>query len=170
MEDHLCLKDHIKNIPDFPKPGVIFRDITPLLLNPRAYRSAIEGFIDHINENIVVGIETRGFLFAAPVASRINCPLVLVRKPGKLPREAYTASYELEYGTSELSVHKDIPKGNVIIIDDVLATGGTMQAAINVMEQAGCKVTKCGFLIELSYLKGREKIEKYNPFSLIRYS
>jgi adenine phosphoribosyltransferase len=166
------LKSKIRDVPDFPQPGVLFRDITPLLADPAAFRLAIramgEGFsgVDH-----VVAIESRGFILGAPVAFELGAGLVLVRKVGKLPNATYREDYGLEYGTNTVEIHTDaINKGErVLIVDDVLATGGTVRAAANLVERLGATVVGVSLLIELSFLAGREKLEGYQVSSLITY-
>jgi adenine phosphoribosyltransferase len=161
------LRDFIRIIPDFPKPGIMFNDITPLLLNPTAYSYAISQLADYAPKTkMIAGIESRGFLFAAPVAQALQLPLTILRKPGKLPYKTYNATYALEYGEAEIQVHQDVPKEPVLIIDDVLATGGTAQAACKLLEQAGCQVVGCAFLIDLG-IGGREKLT-HDVFTLIR--
>jgi adenine phosphoribosyltransferase len=168
------LKDFIKDVPDFPKQGILFKDITPLMENGKAYRYANILFTEYAREReatVIVGPEARGFIFGCPVASNMGIGFVPVRKPGKLPREALTASYDLEYGSASLSIHKNSirPGSKVIIIDDLLATGGTIEASIKLVEAQGATVVGLAFLIELTELKGREKLQGYNILSLIKY-
>ncbi len=168
------LSDHIRDIPDFPKPGILFKDITPLLANPDAFRTSIDQFAEHYQASdidAIGAVEARGFLFAAPLALRLNKPLIPLRKPGKLPYRTYSLKYDLEYGSAELHVHVDgIAKGDrVLMIDDVLATGGTMAAGCRLIEQAGGVVAGCAFLVELAFLGGREHLGGYELLSLIRY-
>jgi adenine phosphoribosyltransferase len=153
------LSAYIRDIPDFPKPGVLFKDITPLLADPGAFGYA------------VAAAEARGFLFAAPLALELNKPLIPLRKPGKLPYQTHSFKYDLEYGTTELHMHIDgvDPGANVLIVDDVLATGGTMAAACRLIEKAGGQVAGCAFLLELTFLKGRGPLKSYDIFSLITY-
>jgi adenine phosphoribosyltransferase len=168
------LTKYIRDIPDFPKPGILFKDITPLLAHPPVFRHAVEQLCDHYRGqqiDAVAAAEARGFLFAAPMALRMERPLVPLRKPGKLPYHTYTLEYELEYGRAELQVHIDgIEKGaRVLLIDDVLATGGTMGAACQLVKKAGGHVAGCAFLLELGFLKGRDKLRPHEVFSLIEY-
>lgn len=159
------LADYIVNVPDYPKPGIQFKDITNLLKSPKAFKSAVDllttAFIGE-NIDIVVSIESRGFLLGAPVAFALNTGVVPVRKKGKLPRSRITATYELEYGSDSLEMHSDgIGKGHrIVIIDDVLATGGTAKAVTDLVVSSGGKVVGYGFLIELDELKGKEKLDK----------
>ncbi len=160
------LEDLIIDIPDYPEPGVIFKDITPLIADSQGFASAI----DEISDNFmgrgitkVVGSEARGFVVGAPVAYRMGVGFVPARKPGKLPRETYSQSYELEYGTDSLQIHKDAmgPGDKVLIVDDLVATGGTSVATAKLVEQAGAEVVGFGFLLELAYLNPREIIGEY---------
>jgi adenine phosphoribosyltransferase len=168
------LKDFIRDIPDFPKPGILFKDITPLLAEPPAFARAIESLASHYCAqpiDAIAAAEARGFLIAAPLALELKKPLVPLRKPGKLPYRTYSLKYELEYGSAELQMHEDgVGKGaRVLLVDDLLATGGTMKAGCGLIEQAGGIVAGCGFLVELGFLKGREKLKPYDIFSLIVY-
>jgi adenine phosphoribosyltransferase len=168
------LTKYIRDIPDFPKPGILFKDITPLLAHPHALQHAIDAFTDHYRDkgvDVIAAVEARGFLFAAPIALALRKPLVPLRKPGKLPHRTYSLSYDLEYGSAELQVHIDaIENGSrVLLVDDLLATGGTMWAGCQLVEKAGGRVLGCAFLIELSFLGGREKLRPAEVFSLIRY-
>jgi adenine phosphoribosyltransferase len=168
------LANYIRDIPDFPKPGIVFKDITPLLAEPRAFQESIERMAAHYEGrpiDAVASAEARGFLFAAPLALRLKKPLIPLRKPGKLPYRTYSLKYELEYGSAELQVHTDgvVAGHNVLLLDDVLATGGTMQAGCQLIEKAGGKVAGCGFLVELAFLNGRERLKPYEVFSLIQY-
>jgi len=168
------LSDFIRDIPDFPKPGVLFKDITPLLADPAAFGYAVAKLSAHYatrGVDAVAAAEARGFLFAAPMALELLKPLVPLRKPGKLPYRTHSASYDLEYGSAELHVHIDgiNPGARVLLVDDVLATGGTMAAACRLIEKAGGSVAGCAFLIELSFLKGREKLPGIDIFSLLTY-
>ena len=168
------LKDYIESIPGFPKEGIIFRDVTPILQNAKAMRYCVDQFNDFVKSigaDIVIGPEARGFLFGVPVALENNVGFVPVRKPGKLPRETVNETYDLEYGQDELCVHADaiLPGQKVVIIDDLLATGGTMEAAAELIEKLGGEVVSMQFLIELEDLDGREKLTKYNVNSLIKY-
>ena len=168
------LKDYIRNIEDFPTPGILFRDITPLMMNADAFAYVVDAFADHYNgRNIstVMAIEARGFLLAAPLAYRIRRPLILARKEGKLPAESYRTEYSLEYGTNVVEVHRDSVRAgdNVLIVDDVLATGGTLAAAISLVEEAGANVEGLALLMELTALQGREHLAGYEVFTLMQY-
>jgi adenine phosphoribosyltransferase len=168
------LASYIRDIPDFPKTGIIFKDITPLLADPAAFQHAIKLLSDHYRDkhiDAVAAAEARGFLFAAPLALQLKKPLIPLRKPGKLPFRTYSLKYELEYGTAELQMHIDGVVGGhrVLLIDDLLATGGTMHAGCQLIEKAGGQVAGCAFLVELAFLKGRDKLRPYEIFSLIRY-
>ncbi|MGD9963935.1 MAG: adenine phosphoribosyltransferase [Candidatus Izemoplasmatales bacterium] len=166
--------DYIKNVPDFPIPGIQFKDITPLIGDPEAFRKAIDeltAFSKELNANKVIGPDARGFIIGAPVAYALNAGFVPVRKPGKLPREVITYDYELEYGENTLCMHKDAvkPGDRVVIIDDLLATGGTMEATIKLVETAGAKVVGLGFMIELIDLNGRERVKDFPIKVLMQY-
>ena len=168
------LKKYIKDIPDFPEPGVLFRDVTPLLADKDAYQESIRLLSDFAKEkkvDLVVGPEARGFLFGCPVALALNCGFVPVRKPGKLPREVVSQSYDLEYGSNEIQMHSDSiqPGQNVLIVDDLLATGGTVDAAVSLIEKMGGNVVGIAFLIELEALKGRELLKDYDVFAVSKY-
>ena len=168
------LSKYIADIQDFPEPGVLFRDVTPLLQDKDAYKEAIDRFVawaKDLNVDIVAGPEARGFLFGCPVAYSLNAGFVPVRKPGKLPRETISEEYDLEYGTNEVFIHADSikPGQNVIIIDDLLATGGTVEATIKLIERLQGKVVGIAFLIELEALEGRKKLEGYNVLSMLKY-
>ena len=170
----LDLKKYIADIPDFPKKGILFRDITPLMLDAQAYHYACEQlviFAKRVGAEVVVGPEARGFIFGCPVAYALNIGFAPVRKPNKLPRETVEFKYDLEYGSNTLCMHADaIKKGQkVLIVDDLLATGGTVEATIKLVESLGGEVVGCAFLIELLDLKGREKIGNYNVETLIQY-
>lgn len=168
------LKKYIKDIPDFPEPGVLFRDVTPLLADKDAYQESIRLLSDFAKEkkvDLVVGPEARGFLFGCPVALALNCGFVPIRKPGKLPREVVSQSYDLEYGSNEIQMHSDSiqPGQNVLIVDDLLATGGTVDAAVSLIEKMGGNVVGIAFLIELEALKGRELLKGYDVYSVLKY-
>jgi adenine phosphoribosyltransferase len=170
----LDLTRYIRDVPDFPQPGILFRDITPLLQNAAAVHSAIDRFTDHFRDaglTAVVSIESRGFLFGAPLAYNLRLPLVPVRKPGKLPAAKMSVEYSLEYGTSQLDIHNDAltKDDRVVIIDDLLATGGTAMAAAKLVEMLGAKVQSFAFLIELALLHGREVLSGYDVLALITY-
>lgn len=174
MAAALDLKSLIREIPDFPKPGILFRDITPLLASAEGFREAIRQLAEPFrNQGIqaVVAAEARGFIFAAPLALELGAGFVPVRKPGKLPFDRHTFSYELEYGSDTLEIHVDgVAAGErVLVVDDLLATGGTMQACCKLLERIGAQVMGCAFLIELEALGGRQVIAPYKAFSLIRY-
>ncbi len=168
------LKPHIRAIPDFPQPGIMFRDITPLLADTTAFRAAITQMADHYRDNppdVIAAAEARGFIFAAPLALELGVGFVPIRKPGKLPFDTHAFHYELEYGTDTLEMHIDgISKDqSVLLVDDLLATGGTIEACCRLVEKAGARVHGCAFLIELSALNGAAKIAEHTPFCLIQY-
>ncbi len=168
------LKQHIRNIKDFPKQGIMFRDITTLLKNPDALNFTAETLYDFCkdkNINKVVGIESRGFIFGAILSKILNAGFVPVRKPGKLPAEKISESYQLEYGTDTLEIHSDaIQKGDrVLIHDDLLATGGTMEAVCKLVERQGGEIVQISFIVELSFLNGREKLSNYDVRSIVVY-
>jgi len=168
------LKKHIRSIPDFPKKGIVFRDITTLLLKGDALREAVDALAEQFaGERIdkVVGIEARGFILGGAVACKLGAGFVPVRKRGKLPAETIEKTYELEYGTDTLAMHRDAikPGQRVLMIDDLLATGGTMAASCEMVEELGGKVVACAFLIELSFLNGREKLKRHRIVALIDY-
>jgi len=168
------LKDFVRDVPDFPKLGILFRDITPLLASPKAFREAIRRLADHYQGrrvDVVVAAEARGFIFAAPMAIELGCGFVPVRKPGKLPFDTHAFHYELEYGTDTLEMHVDgVSRGqNVLVVDDLLATGGTVEACCKLLERSGASVVGCAFLIELRALGGAKRIAPHQAFSLIQY-
>ncbi|MBN3490494.1 adenine phosphoribosyltransferase [Acholeplasma equirhinis] len=168
------LKKYIAAVPNFPKDGILFRDITPLMLDGEAYKYAADKFTEFAKQKgatVIVGPEARGFIFGCPVAVNMGIGFVPVRKPGKLPREAVTVTYDLEYGSNALSIHSDaIKKGDkVLIIDDLLATGGTVQATVQLVEKLGGEVVGAAFLIELDDLNGRSLLKDYDILSLIHY-
>ena len=168
------LTKYIRDIPDFPKPGILFKDITPLLAEPPAFAESIERLAAYGRSrqpDAVAAAEARGFLFAAPLALFLERPLVPLRKPGKLPHRTYSLKYELEYGTAELQMHIDgvAPGARVLLVDDLLATGGTMAAGCQLIEQAGGRVAACAFLVELTFLHGRAKLHPHPVFSLVQY-
>ncbi len=169
-----ALEDYVTTIPDFPKKGIMFRDITTILSDKDGFKLAVDRLVEALKDvdfDLVLGSESRGFIFGAPVAYAMNKGFILVRKKGKLPRATYSEDYELEYGTATLEMHQDaIKKGQkVVIIDDLIATGGTTEAIIKLAEREGGKVVKIGFVMELEGLKGREKLKDYDVFSLISY-
>jgi len=167
------LKARIRDIPDFPKPGIVFKDITPLLADGAAFRAMVDRFVERYRgrADVVLGIESRGFLIGAAVAYGLGTGLAVVRKPGKLPWQTYAARYDLEYGSDALEIHHDAvgDRHRVLIIDDLLATGGTASAAIDLVRQCGGTVVGAAFVIELAFLGGRRKLEGTEVFSLITY-
>jgi len=168
------LKDYIRDIPDFPKPGILFRDITPLLASPEAFREAVKQLADKYREyeiDALIAAEARGFIFAAPLALELNCSFVPVRKPGKLPFQTHSFDYELEYGTDTLEMHIDgVSAGQkVLVVDDLLATGGTVEACCKLLEKTGAEVVGCAFAIELEALGGAARCAPHECFSLITY-
>jgi adenine phosphoribosyltransferase len=174
MTDTKALAQAIRDVPDFPKPGIVFKDITPVLSNPELLREAIRLFADrHRGAGIdkVAGIESRGFIFAAPLALELNAGLIPIRKKGKLPHKTIEVSYELEYGEATLEVHLDaLSRGErILIIDDLLATGGTAAASAALIEQLGGAVVEIDFLVELAFLSGREKLGGYPVYAPIVY-
>ncbi len=171
----LDLREYIRSIPGFPKPGIVFRDITPLLADGKALREACKGIADHFKAKkpeLVVGAEARGFIFGTGVAMELGVGFAPVRKPGKLPAKTLSYTYDLEYGQDTLTMHWDAVKAGqrVLLVDDLLATGGTMEACAHMVEQLGGKVLGCGFVVELSFLPGRKKLSKYEVFSLVDYA
>ena len=168
------LTDYIRDIPDFPKPGINFKDITPLLRSADAFQFAIDAMANEFrdkNVDIITAAEARGFLFAAPLALQLGVGVVPIRKPGKLPYQKRSYSYKLEYGTDTLEMHIDgIEAGqNVLVVDDLLATGGTVEACCNMIEQCDAKIIGCAFLIELAFLNGAARLKDYPIFSVIQY-
>jgi adenine phosphoribosyltransferase len=168
------LRTYIRDIPDFPKPGILFKDITPLLAAPAAFHDAVDQLLDHYKGariDAVAAAEARGFLFAAPMALKMNLPLIPLRKPGKLPYRTHAHAYDLEYGSAELHMHIDAVHAgmHVLLVDDLLATGGTMKAGCELIEKAGGVVAGCAFLVELLFLPGRQKLAPAEVFSLIQY-
>lgn len=169
------LRQAIREVPDFPKEGILFYDITTLLKDPSAFRKAIDALaekLDGRDYDLVLGVESRGFIFAATLAYKLGKGLVVIRKPGKLPADTIQASYELEYGTDTIEMHADAvePGQKVVIVDDLLATGGTAQATAELVEKAGGKVEMILFLIELDFLAGRDKLTKHETISILHYS
>ena len=168
------LSAYIRAVPDFPKPGIIFRDITPLLADGQAFRSVVDTIAERYRDRVdmVLGIESRGFIIGAPVAYVLGSGLALVRKPGKLPSHTYSAAYALEYGNDALEIHSDAfgHPCRVLIVDDLLATGGTARAAVQLVERLGGEVVACTFVIELPALKGRERLGRCPVTSLIEYA
>jgi adenine phosphoribosyltransferase len=170
----LEIKSLIVDVPDFPKPGIVFKDITPVLASPAAFKAATDQLAEHAARmkcDAVLAIESRGFIIGAPVAQRLGLPMHLVRKRGKLPRAAITVRYELEYGFDHLEMHSEAIRrgGRYLIVDDVIATGGTAAAVASVVTQQGASVAACLFLIELTFLAGREKLGGLPVVSLISY-
>ena len=168
------LRGAIRDIPDYPKPGIVFKDITTLLRDRTAFRKMGERFVEEFSDHdidLVAGIEARGFLFAPLLAYHLDAGVVPLRKPNKLPSTTVRVEYELEYGTDALEVHEDaIQEGDrVLIIDDLLATGGSASAACHLVEQLGGDIVSLAFLVELSFLNGRSRLEKYNVFSILQY-
>ncbi len=172
--DAIRLAEYIRSIPDFPKPGILFRDITPLLASPVAFGEAVRQLADPFRGqgvDLVAAAEARGFIFAAPLALELNVGFVPVRKPGKLPFNTHSFHYELEYGTDSLEVHTDsfAPQQRVLLVDDLLATGGTMEACCRLVERAGAVVAGCAFVIELACLGGAKRLAQYRTMSLLKY-
>jgi adenine phosphoribosyltransferase len=168
------VEKYIKSIPDFPKPGIIFRDVTSVTENPEGMKLAIDEMdklLDGVDYDVIAGAESRGFIFGAPLAYKNNKGLVLVRKKGKLPRETVEMSYDLEYGQATIEIHKDSikPGEKVVLVDDLIATGGTIEAAAKLIESLGGIVVKMVFLIELTDLKGRERLSKYDVASVVQF-
>ena len=175
MSDVSHLLELIRDVPDFPEEGIIFKDITPMLQNAEAFRAAVDMAAEPLmgeGIDVVLGAEARGFVIGAPLAYKIGAGFALVRKPGKLPWEKTRATYELEYGTDALEIHKDAvsPGMKVLIADDVLATGGTASACVSLVESLGGQVHGLSFLIELAFLNGRERLAPHPVSSLIRYN
>lgn len=167
-------KDYIANIQDFPQEGILFRDITPLMADGKVFKEACTELIEFaksVHVDVIVGPESRGFIFGCPVAYALEIGFVPVRKPGKLPRETQSVCYDLEYGSNELHIHLDgIQKGQrVLIVDDLLATGGTVEATIKIIEELGGVIAGCAFLIELEGLNGRKNLNNYDVSSLMSY-
>jgi adenine phosphoribosyltransferase len=164
------LKDTIRDIPDFPKPGITFKDITPLVKDPVALRFAVQQLTKPF-VTAVAGMEARGFIFGSLVAWELELPFILLRKPGKLPYDAQSVSYDLEYGSASLEIHTDAlnKDDRVLLIDDLLATGGTAKASCELIEKLGATVEALGFVIELDFINGREKLENYDIHALLHY-
>jgi adenine phosphoribosyltransferase len=168
------IKELIRDIPDFPSDGIIFRDITPVLQNAKAFREVIESISECVRPmkpDVIVGIESRGFILGAPIAVELGVGFVPVRKVGKLPAETIQAEYSLEYGTNVVEIHKDaiLPGQRVVIVDDLLATGGTAKAAVELVEELGGKVAGLTFLVELTFLNGRVLLEGYDICTSVKY-
>ncbi len=172
MSEHL--REKIRDVPDFPTPGIIFKDITTLLKDGPAFKEVIDTLVEKYRQreiDAVVAIESRGYIFGAPLAAALGTGLIPVRKMGKLPVETVSATYELEYGTETVEMHRDaiLPGQKVLIVDDLLATGGTASAAKSLVEELGGRVEGFAFLIELTFLNGREKLKGYDVFTIIAY-
>ena len=169
----LDLKGLIRDVPDFPKAGIVFRDITPLLANGPAWCETVNYVAERYRHRIdvVLGVESRGFLIGSAVAYAIGCGIAVVRKPGKLPAATFQTSYALEYGTDTLEIHQDafVPGSRILVVDDLLATGGTAQAALSLVQQLRGEVVEAAFIIELTFLGGRQRIAPCEVFSLIQY-
>ncbi|MBR4575700.1 MAG: adenine phosphoribosyltransferase [Clostridia bacterium] len=168
------LEDYVVTIPDFPEPGIMFRDITSVIQDPTGLRMAVDGLAECLKDldfDLVIGPESRGFIFGVPVAYLLNKGFVPVRKKGKLPRETVSQKYDLEYGQAEVEIHKDAikPGEKVVIVDDLIATGGSAEAAAKLVEKLGGKVVRMAFVMELSGLEGRKKLKGYDIESLIVY-
>jgi adenine phosphoribosyltransferase len=168
------VEDYIRTIPDFPEPGIMFRDVTSILQDAEGFKLAIDEMtklLDGIDCDVIAGAESRGFIFGAPIAYALGKPFVLVRKKGKLPCETIEKTYDLEYGTATIEMHKDSikPGQKVVIVDDLIATGGTIEAACQLVEELGGEVVKIIFLMELAGLNGREKLAKYDVASVVTY-
>ncbi len=164
------LAKYIRDVPDFPKPGILFKDITPLLGDPAAFTTAVDRFAERYCDeriDVIASIEARGFLFAAPLAARLGKSLAPMRKPGKLPWDTQSITYSLEYGEDSIEIHADaiLPGQRALIVDDVLATGGTVSAAVRLAERAGAEIAGLAFLIELEDLRGRDRLRGYDLFS-----
>lgn len=168
------VEDYIRSIPDFPEEGIIFRDVTSILQEADGLHLAIDEMIkllDGVDFDVIAGAESRGFIFGAPIAYALGKPFVLIRKKGKLPCETVSAKYDLEYGSAEIEMHKDaiMPGQKVVLVDDLIATGGTIEAGAKLVEELGGEVVKIIFLMELAGLKGRERLAKYDVASVITY-
>lgn len=168
------MEDYVRTIPDFPEPGIMFRDVTSVLQDPDGLKLAIDSMIkllDGVEFDIIAGAESRGFIFGAPIAYAMGKSFVPIRKKGKLPCETVSAKYDLEYGSAEIEMHKDSvkPGQKVVLVDDLIATGGTIEAGAKLVEELGGEVVKIIFLMELAGLKGREKLAKYDVASVITY-
>ncbi len=168
------LEDYVRTIPDFPQPGIMFRDVTSVLEDADGFKLAIDSLLkllEGVSFDVIAGTESRGFVFGAPLAYALGKPLVLIRKKGKLPCKTVSASYELEYGTAEIEIHADSvkPGQKVVLVDDLIATGGTIEAAAHLIEQLGGEVVKILFLMELAGLNGREKLKNYDVETVITY-
>ena len=170
--DKIRLSDYLRDVPDFPKPGIVFKDITPMLANPAAFRSAVDQLADkvrHLRPTHIAAIESRGFLFGAPMAERLETALIPLRKPGKLPWDTIAESYQLEYGSNTLEIHTDAPGpgDRVVLVDDLLATGGTARASVNLVRRLGAEVVAAVFAVEIDCLSGRELLHGMEVISLV---
>lgn len=168
------LEDYVRSIPDFPEPGIIFRDVTSVIQNPDGLKLSIDEMqklVEEVECDVICGTESRGFIFGMPIAYNLHKAFVPIRKKGKLPCETISESYDLEYGSAEVEIHKDAirPGQKVVLVDDLIATGGTIEACVRMIERLGGEVTRIVFLMELAGLKGREKLEKYDVQSVICY-
>ena len=168
------VEDYVRSIPDFPEPGIIFRDVTSILQDADGLQLAIDEmqhFVEEVDCDVICGTESRGFIFGMPIAYNLHKPFVPIRKKGKLPCETVSAEYDLEYGKAEIEIHKDAvrPGQKVVLVDDLIATGGTMEASCKLVEQLGGEVVKILFLMELAGLKGRERLKEYDVESVICY-
>lgn len=173
-EATIDLSGYVRDVADFPKPGIMFKDITPLLLNPRAFNNAIEQMADLVageEIDVIAAAEARGFLFAPPLALKLDVGMVPIRKPGKLPYQRHSYTYDLEYGSDTLEMHVDgvKPGQRVLIVDDLLATGGTVEACCKMVQDCGATVAGCSFLIELGFLDGKKRLKDYPLFSVMKY-
>lgn len=169
-----ALRARIRDVVDFPKPGIVFKDITPLLGDPYTFKLMVNLLADRyigVHVDCIVGVEARGFIIGAALAYKLNCGFVPVRKSGKLPAQTLQAEYELEYGTDKLEVHHDalIPGAQIVLVDDLIATGGTIAAVISLLHRLQCDIVEIACLIELSLLHGRQRLEGYKVFSLLQY-
>lgn len=174
-DDIASIQRAIRDVPNFPKPGIVFKDITPLLANGPLFAKTIDLLAERYDGqkiDTVLGIESRGFIVGAALAYKLGAGFSVVRKPGKLPYDTHSASYELEYGTDRLEIHVDAlkPNARVIVADDLIATGGTAAATAELVSKLGGTVVECAFIIELSFLKGRDKLKKFGVYSLIQYN
>ncbi len=168
------LEDYVRTIPDFPEPGIMFRDVTSVLQDADGFKLAIDSMLkllDGVSFDVIAGAESRGFIFGAPLAYALGKPFILIRKKGKLPCETVSKTYELEYGSAEIEIHADAirPGQKVVLVDDLIATGGTIEAAAGLIEQLGGDVVKIIFLMELAGLNGREKLKNYEVDAVITY-
>lgn len=174
MTTDLDLYRYVRDIPDFPKPGILFRDITPMLGNPNAFTEIINRLAAPFRDqeiDVIIAAEARGFIFASPLAVELDAGFVPVRKPGKLPHDRYSFSYDLEYGQDTLEIHKDavVAGQKVLVVDDLLATGGTVEACCKLLQNSDCEVVGCAFAIELAGLRGRDRLKDYPVFSVLQY-